>query len=78
MKTEHCFNGQSEYNSFLAWAINGSCLEQRMQESSGGIFEIPDYWFYWRQKMGLNSETSLQPNEMILPSNLNRYNAETL
>ena len=75
MKTEHCFDGQSEYNSFLAWAIEGSCLAQRMQSGPGAEFEIPDYWFYWKQKMGLNAETILQPTDMILPSNLNRCNA---
>ena len=62
---QHCFEDQAEYNSFLAWAIEGSCLIQRMQESSGGVFEIPDYWFYWKQALKLNTETKLELDAMI-------------
>jgi hypothetical protein len=39
------FEDQNEYDSFMAWAIEGSCLAQRMLESvPGGHFEIPLYW----------------------------------
>ncbi len=73
MKKWHCFEDQAEYNNFLAWAINGSCIVQRMQESSGGVFEIPDYWFYWKQAKNLNSETELDDRTRQLDYRLNRY-----
>jgi hypothetical protein len=73
MKRWHCFNGQSEYDSFLAWAIEGSCLEQRMQTSSGGVFDIPDYWFYWREAKKLGNKTKLDEESRKLPYRLNKY-----
>lgn len=39
------FKNQDDYDSFRAWALEGSCLAQRMSESvEGGVFEIPSYW----------------------------------
>jgi hypothetical protein len=38
------FENQAEYNDFLAWKYEGSCITQRMFESvPGGKFIIPDY-----------------------------------
>jgi hypothetical protein len=73
MKKWHCFEDQSEYNNFLAWAIEGSCLEQRMQESYGGTFDIPDYWFYWKEAKKLNNETKLDEETRKLPHLLDKY-----
>lgn len=38
------FKNQAEYEEFKAWAVEGSCLRQRMQSAEGGVFTIPDYW----------------------------------
>ena len=40
------FKSEQEYYDFLAWALNGSCLPQRMQESALGAepWPIPSYW----------------------------------
>jgi hypothetical protein len=39
------FRDQGEYDQFRAWAIEGSCLMQRMIESvPNGKFKIPDHW----------------------------------
>lgn len=72
MEFKYCFDGQSEYNEFLAWAIEGSCLSQRMQTSSGGTFDIPDYWFYWKKKKNLNADTELTPISREVPYKLDR------
>ncbi len=39
------FPNKDDFDSFQAWAIEGSCLAQRMSESApGGIFTIPGHW----------------------------------
>jgi hypothetical protein len=51
------FKNQDEYDAFLAWAIEGSCLMQRMIESvKGGKFEIPEYWEKYKKLMPLPSD----------------------
>jgi hypothetical protein len=48
------FRNQDEYSQFRAWAIEGSCLAQRMFESvPGGKFDIPDYWEKYKKLMPL-------------------------
>jgi hypothetical protein len=73
MKKWHCFNGQPEYDSFLAWAIEGSCLKQRMQESSGGTFEIPYHWFFWRGAFKLKEGGKLDEDFRELPDRLDLH-----
>lgn len=38
------FSSDYEYTEFRVWATEGSCQWQRMQTSSGGVFDIPKHW----------------------------------
>ena len=38
------FSNEAEYREFLAWAIEGSSIAQRMQSAGGDEVAIPSYW----------------------------------
>jgi hypothetical protein len=58
------FRDQGEYDQFMAWAIEGSCLAQRMNACEGGSFEIPAHWHKYHDQ----AEKGLMPRR--LPSRL--------
>jgi hypothetical protein len=44
------FKNQAEFDSFRAWAIEGSCLAQRMNSGEGcREFIIPKYWHKYKE-----------------------------
>jgi hypothetical protein len=45
------FKNQDEYNQFRAWAIEGSCLAQRMNSGEGcREFVIPTHWHKYKKQ----------------------------
>jgi hypothetical protein len=45
------FKNQDEYEQFRAWAIEGSCLAQRMNACEGvKEFEIPKHWHKYKER----------------------------
>jgi hypothetical protein len=68
------FENQAEYNNFLAWKYEGSCITQRMFESvPGGKFVIPDYWQEYKilerdWPKVLPKEFSREENQWLKPS----------
>lgn len=61
------FKSQEEYDYFRAWAVEGSCLPQRMFSTDGGEpFKIPAYWEDLKKKAG--NQLDLIP--LILPESL--------
>lgn len=62
------FKNQADYNDFLAWKYEGSCLSQRMATSApGGKFDIPEHWHHFKS---LNRDWPLE-----LPSFLSEEDA---
>jgi hypothetical protein len=44
------FKDQAEYDQFMAWAIEGSCLAQRMNSGEGcREFVIPKHWHKYKE-----------------------------
>jgi hypothetical protein len=54
------FEDQDEYDSFMAWAIEGSCLAQRMNACEGGGFDIPSHWVAHKE----DAKKRLLPSEL--------------